>query len=81
MLGVIDLLTQSGQTDILQAIAGRTEHLELLKDSLNQKGGLGGWGPSIWQKRGMRRLGTWVKLRGEGTTKHEAMQVSWRGEI
>lgn len=80
MLGVIDLPTQSGQTDILQEIAGRTEHLELFKDSLNQKGGLGGMG-TIWQKRGMRRLGTWVKLRGEGTTKHEATQGSWRGEI
>lgn len=47
MLGVIDLPTQSGQTDILQEIAGRTEHLELFKDSLNQKGGLGGMG-TIW---------------------------------
>ena len=65
MLGVIDLPTQRDQTDVLQAIAGRAEHLELTKASLDQKGGLGGLGP-IWQKGGMRSLGTWPKLRGEG---------------
>lgn len=68
MLGVIDLPTQRGQTDIFQAIAGRTELLELFKVSLNQKGGLGGLG-TIWKKGGIRRLGTWVKLRGEGDNK------------